>query len=243
MKVELMAITPNAEDVIERACRTCYLSFHRYKPPHSAVELIRKVITKGHHSVLEHASATFRIHGGSRVFTHELVRHRFVSPSQESQRYVCYADKPGRKKTKDYNCIVPDTVAAAQLSENGTQQSAEAAFENVKNQCYQLYEQLLKAGVPPEDARYILPGGTESEIVITANFRELRHMIKLRCHPRAHWEIRRISLKILEIMKKEAPITFADYEIDHESESLRILPDSELEILQKKENQKEVNVK
>ncbi|MCP4631513.1 MAG: FAD-dependent thymidylate synthase [candidate division Zixibacteria bacterium] len=242
MKVDLMAITPDAEDVIERACRTCYLSFHRYKPPHSAVELIRKVISKGHHSVLEHASATFRIQGGSRVFTHELVRHRFVSPSQESQRYVCYADKPDRKKTKDYNCIIPDTVIHAKLSNDGTQESAEEAFAKVRNQCFQLYERLLNAGVPPEDARYILPGGTESEIVITANFRELRHMIKLRCHPRAHWEIRRICLKILEVMKEQAPITFADYEIDYESESIRIIPDSELKILQKKEVRKEIHV-
>ncbi len=64
MQVELMSITPNAEDVIERACRTCYLSFHRYHPPKSTEELIKKVITKGHHSVLEHAMATFRIKGG-----------------------------------------------------------------------------------------------------------------------------------------------------------------------------------
>jgi len=73
--VELMAITPNAEQVIELACRTCYLSFHRFNPPSSTEELIKKIIQKGHHSVLEHAFATFRIKGGSRVFTHELVRH------------------------------------------------------------------------------------------------------------------------------------------------------------------------
>ena len=227
MEVELMAITPNAEDVIERACRTCYLSFHRYKPPSSAGELIRKVIRKGHHSVLEHAVATFRIKGGSRVFTHELVRHRFVSPSQESQRYVCYADKPDRKKTKDYNCIIPDTINVLRISENGTEIDGRDAFLKVQNQCYQLYEQLLAAGVPPEDARYILPGGTESEIVITANYRELRHMITLRCHPRAHWEIRRICLKILEIMKREAPLVFSDFRIDKEAEAAYLEPDEE----------------
>jgi thymidylate synthase (FAD) len=227
MQVELMAITPNAEDVIERACRTCYLSFHRYDPPASTKELIRKVIRKGHHSVLEHAVATFRIKGGSRVFTHELVRHRFVSPSQESQRYVCYADKPGRAKTKDYRCVIPDTVSNVILSGNGTEISGKEAFELVRDKCYQLYEELLSAGVPPEDARYILPGGTESEIVISANFRELRHMLTLRCSPRAHWEIRRICLKILEIMKKEAPITFLDFEIDRETESARLIADDE----------------
>jgi len=104
MKVELMAITPQAEDVIEKACRTCYLSFHRYNPPSSTAELIKKVIQKGHHSVLEHAYATFRIKGGSRVFTHEMVRHRLMSPSQESQRYVEYG------KTKEFEFVIPPTV-------------------------------------------------------------------------------------------------------------------------------------
>ncbi len=113
--VELMAITPDGGDVIERACRTCYLSFHRYDPPNSTEELIQKVIKKRHHSVLEHASATFRIKGGSRVFTHELVRHRFISPSQESQRYVCYADKPNREKTKDYEIVTPPTITQAKM--------------------------------------------------------------------------------------------------------------------------------
>jgi thymidylate synthase (FAD) len=63
--VELMSITPNGEDIIERACRTCYLSFHRYNPPESTKDLIEKIIRKRHHSVLEHASATFRIKGAS----------------------------------------------------------------------------------------------------------------------------------------------------------------------------------
>ncbi len=102
--VELMAITPNAEQVIELACRTCYLSFHRFNPPSSTGELIQKVIQKGHHSVLEHAIATFRIKGGSRVFTHELVRHRLMSPSQESQRYVEYG------KVRDFDVVLPATI-------------------------------------------------------------------------------------------------------------------------------------
>jgi len=122
--VELVHITPNGEDTIERACRTCYLSFHRYDPPRSTEELIKKILRHGHFSVLEHAIATFRVKGGSRVFTHEMVRHRLVSPSQESQRYVCYADRPGdpdaksfkdrpRKKTRDFEVVVPPTVEAA----------------------------------------------------------------------------------------------------------------------------------
>lgn len=217
LSVELMAITPNGEDIIERACRTCYLSFSRYDPPKSAEELIRKVIRKRHHSVLEHASATFRIRGGSRVFTHELVRHRFISPSQESQRYVCYADKPDRQKTKDYEIVTPRTIAGAELPEKAG--SAAESYRTAIANCYGLYEELLDAGVPPEDARYVLPNATVSEIVITANFRELRHFFCVRTNPRAHWEIREIALEMLKIMKKEAPIVFGDFEIDEETKS------------------------
>lgn len=201
-KVELMAITPQAEDVIERACRTCYLSFHRYDPPSSTEELIKKVIKKRHHSVLEHASATFRIKGGSRVFTHEMVRHRLMSPSQESQRYVEYG------KTKEFEFVTPPSIEASSFKDR---------FNKTALELKDFYEEMVKAGVPKEDARYILPNATVSEIVVSANFRELRHIFEVRCVPRAHWEIREICLEMLKIMKKEAPVVFWDFIIDEEN--------------------------
>ncbi|OQX91473.1 MAG: thymidylate synthase (FAD) [candidate division Zixibacteria bacterium 4484_95] len=210
--VTLEKITPGAEDLIERACRTCYLSFHRYDPPKSTEELIKKILRKKHHSVLEHAHATFRIKGGSRVFTHELVRHRFISPSQESQRYVCYADKPGRQKTKDFEFVTPPTFI-------GDDFDFTEKYKKQVDLCYQLYEKMLDAGIPPEDARYILPNGTTSEIVITANFRELRHFFWVRTNQRAHWEIRLIAIEMLKIMKREAPIVFGDFVIDEKNMS------------------------
>ena len=212
VQVMLESITPNAEDLIERACRTCYLSFHRYDPPKSTEELIKKIMRKRHHSVLEHAHATFRIKGGSRVFTHELVRHRLISPSQESQRYVCYADKPGRKKTREFEFVTPPTFI-------GENYDFTSEYDEMVERCYQLYEKMLDSGVPPEDARYILPNSTTSEIVITANFREWRHFIWLRTNPRAHWEIRQIAIEILKILKAEAPIVFWDFIIDEENMS------------------------
>src|SRR3972149_8378988 len=202
MKVELMAITPQAEEVIEKACRTCYLSFHRYNPPSSTAELIKKVIQKGHHSVLEHAYATFRIKGGSRVFTHEMVRHRLMSPSQESQRYVEYG------KTKEFEFVIPPTVENANLKDK---------FRKTALELKDFYEEMVKAGVPKEDASYILPNATVSEIVVSANFRELRHIFEVRCVERAHWEIRQICLEMLKIMKKEAPIVFWDFVIDEKN--------------------------
>jgi len=206
--VELMAITPNAEDVIERACRTCYLSFHRYNPPASTDELIKKVIRKQHHSVLEHAMATFRIKGGSRVFTHELVRHRLMSPSQESQRYVEYG------KTRDFDLVAPPSIKETEYYERYMSLAAETE---------RLYSEMVAAGIPKEDARYILPNGTTSEIVISANLREYRHICMVRCHPRAHWEIRQICLEILRVLKREVPIVFWDYEIDETAQCVKIM--------------------
>jgi thymidylate synthase (FAD) len=201
VNVELMSITPNAEDIIERACRTCYLSFNRYNPPSSTEELIKKVIKKGHHSVLEHALATFRIKGGSRVFTHELVRHRLMSPSQESQRYVEYG------KTKEFEYVVPPSIKNTKFEDK---------FKKLAGETFSLYQEMVKAEIPKEDSRYILPNATTSEIVISANFRELRHIFEVRCVERAHWEIRKICLEMLRIMKKQAPIVFWDFEIDGE---------------------------
>ncbi len=209
-EVTLMAITPNAEDVIERACRTCYLSFHRYDPPASTEDLIKKVIRKKHHSVLEHALATFRIKGGSRVFTHELVRHRLMSPSQESQRYVQYG------KTRDYDVVVPPTIKGSPYYERYLEMVAEAE---------RFYGEMVAADIPKEDARYVLPNGTTSEIVISANLREYRHIFTVRCHPRAHWEIRDICLQMLRILKREVPVVFWDYEIDEENQCLKTTED------------------
>jgi thymidylate synthase (FAD) len=186
------------------ACRTCYLSFHRYDPPKSTQELIKKVIRKGHHSVLEHATATFRIKGGSRVFTHELVRHRLMSPSQESQRYVEYG------KTKEYEFVIPLSVEGTRFKDD---------FKKKALELEKLYSDMVKEGVPKEDARYILPNATVSEIVVSANFRELRHIFEVRCHPRAHWEIREICLEMLKIMKEKAPIVFWDFEIDDKNKT------------------------
>jgi thymidylate synthase (FAD) len=207
MRVELIAITPHAEEVIEDACRTCYLSFHRKNPPESTRELITKILEKQHHSVLEHASATFRVLGASRVFTHEMVRHRFVSPSQQSQRYVNEANA---------EVVVPPSVAA--------HPEAAREFAHVAEEARRAYARLTGLGVPKEDARYLLPGGLVSEIVLSANFREWRHVFEVRCHPRAHWEIRRACLAMLAILKREVPIVFADFTLDEERGVAEIRP-------------------
>lgn len=198
-QVELMAITSNAEDVIERACRTCDSSFHDYNPPFSTSELIKEMIRKKQYSVLEHAMATFRIKGGSRVFTHEMVRHRLISPSGESQRYVQYG------KNRDFDLVVPPEIKKTEFYQR---------YLSLASEAERLYSEMVNADIPKEDARYILPVGTTSEIVISANLREYRHIFEVRCHPQAHWEIRQLCLEMLRILKRETPIVFWDYEID-----------------------------
>jgi len=198
MKVELIAMTPDPEKVIENAGRTCYLSFDRAGPD-SHKRFIRMLVRNGHHTVFEHAVATFRIKGVSRALTHQLVRHRLASFSQQSQRYV---------SEKDFEVVEPDTIR--------NKPEAHEIFEKQIEQARQAYRQLQEMGVKNEDARFVLPNAVCSEIVITANFREWRHIIGLRGAKYAQWEIRRLSLEILKILKENAPAVFEDFDIDPE---------------------------
>jgi len=131
------------------------------------------------------------------TFTHELVRPRLISPSQESQRYGEYG------KTRSFDLILPPTIEQSHFHDR--------------------YVEMAAGDIPGEDARYILPGGTTSKIVISANFRKFRHIFRIRRHPRVSREIRRICLRMLEIMKKEAPIVFNDFQIDHETDSAMLV--------------------
>lgn len=201
MHVELIAITPDAEAVIEQAGRTCYRS---RSGPDSKKNFIRKIIENGHHSVLEHAYATFRVTGVSRSFTHQLVRHKLCAFSQRSQRYV---------NEKNFAFVEPESIA-----ENT---EAHRLFEDFMAKAKDAYCKLQKLGIKNEDARFVLPNAVQSEIVISCNFRELRHIFCVRCNRHAQWEIREISLQMLGIMKKEAPSVFEDFVIDEETATAR----------------------
>lgn len=203
MKVELLAVTPNAEKLIEDAGRTAYLSFEKQKRG-SEKKFIKMLIKSGHLSVLEHAWATFRIKGGSRAFTHQLVRHRLCSYTQQSQRYV---------DEHEFNYIEPVAVRS--------NKEAHTLFIDFMNRAKEIYAELQKLGIKNQDARFVLPNAVESEIVVTANFREWRHIIELRGSPDAQWEIRRVAIEILKILKKHAPTIFDDFEINKENEVIK----------------------
>ncbi len=197
--VTLLAITPNAEKLIEEAGRTCYLSLDKITEG-SETNFIRRCIKNGHHSILEHASASFRVLGASRAFTHQMVRHRLASFSQQSQRYV---------NEEEFNFIIPPSIA-----ENS---QATAIFTDFMEHARITYKKLRELAIKKEDARFVLPNALESQIVISANFREWRHIFSLRLAKAAQWEIRSVCMQMLKILQKEAPSVFGDFIIDEAS--------------------------
>lgn len=198
MEVELLAITPDAERLIEAAGRTCYDTGDR-AGAETAEPFIQMLIRRGHTSVLEHASATFRLRGVSRALTHQLVRHRLASYSQRSQRYV---------SEKGFAYVTPPAIA--------TREAAREVFKEAVESARVAYEKLIALGIHREDARFLLPNATATEIVITANFREWRHILELRGHPSAQWEIRELAVRVGKTLKAAAPATFRDFVVDEE---------------------------
>ncbi len=199
MNVELLYHTPDPERAIATAARLCYApvgaaELMETMPPERVQSVLSTIMSSGHFSTLEHASYTFAIDGVSRALTHQLVRHRIASFNQQSQRYV--------KFTGDISVVKPGSVSG--------NAEAEAVFDEAIAAAVGAYHKLLDAGVPAEDARYLLPHAAESKIVVTMNVRELLHFFSLRCCNRAQWEIREMSRRMLELARPTAPFIFMD---------------------------------
>jgi len=194
MNVKLLSYTKDADAICAAAGRSCYSE----KP---AVELmgmkdpektLSNIVGLGHHSVLEHAVFTFSVDGVSRALTHQLVRHRIASFSQQSQRYV---------SLKEPTYVIPETVKADEASL--------LLYEEMMKKIWDAYA-VLSETVPAEDARYLLPNGCTTNITITMNARELRHFFSLRCCERAQWEIREMAERMLALCKEVSPVIFKD---------------------------------
>lgn len=199
MQVELLYHTPDPERAIATAARLCYApvgasELMETMPPERVESVLSTIMKSGHFSTLEHVSYTFAIDGVSRALTHQLVRHRLASFNQQSQRYVKFKDGLATVK--------PVTVA-----EN---EEASALFDEAIEAAVSAYTKLLEAGIPAEDARYLLPNAAETKIVVTMNVRELLHFFELRCCNRAQWEIRELAQKMLELVRPTAPYVFLD---------------------------------
>ena len=183
MKIELLSITHDAEKLIEIAGRISHLSYNN-QTEDSQRTFVKKMVKLGHLSVLEHAYATFKISGISRACSHQLVRHRLCSFTQQSQRYV---------DESNFEYVEPDSIRK--------NSDAHELFCNFMQNSKQVYAKLIELGIEKEDARYVLPNATQTQIVITANFREWRHIIELRGDINSQWEIRRVVIEILKIFE------------------------------------------
>ena len=196
MMVKLVRHTPEPERTVAMSARLCYspigaAQLEEKISDEQAANLVRKLVSMGHLSTLEHVTFTFAIEGVSRVLTHQLVRHRNASYSQQSQRYV---------KEHDFETIVPASIAS--------KPEAKAKFDKLMTEIQAMYDEFIALDIPAEDARYILPNATETKIVCTFNARSLLNFFSLRCCTRAQWEIRALANEMLRQCQAVAPVIF-----------------------------------
>lgn len=205
LKVTLLSHTPGPERAVAAAGRLCYSSstaaaLAEQMTDEEVGKLIRLLVNSGHLSTFEHASFSFGVDGISRACSHQLVRHRLASYSQQSQRYVPFSGESG--------FIVPPGIAE--------EPEALAVFEEAMRSAREAYDRLVAIGEQrglgketiQEDARFVLPNAAETRIVVTMNARELRHFFQVRCCRRAQWEINRLAWTMLFLVKAAAPLLF-----------------------------------
>jgi len=195
MNVTLIGWTSNPEKLPAMAAT---LTHSKIKPQELAKKsdkelsaVLKQVLDLGHTSVIEHASFTFAISDVSRSLTHQLVRHRIASYSQQSQRYV--------------NLTEPSYVIPPTIEKN---KKMKKAYEDTMRVIWQQYNKLLEMDIPAEDARYVLPNATFTNIMVTMNARSLLNFFELRCCLHAQWEIRMLANKMLAEVRKVAPVIF-----------------------------------
>ena len=202
---------PQATDIMlypkltELFGRTCYKSEDKITPT-SAEKFCRMLIRRGHESVLEHLSVTVRV-VCDRSTSHQIVRHRLNSFSQESQRYCDYG-KVKSRKVDDGNdgqaklkVICPPKIVEAGLL---------VPWQAFVSAAYQMYQRLRGEGIPPEDARSVLPNAPKTEIVWTCNIRQWRWVFTQRCSKHAQWQVRGLMTELLGQLHMHAPVLFGD---------------------------------
>ncbi len=205
LKVILLHYTPQPEEVVALAAKLCY-------SPADLASLKKKIKTKdqkgfvetlmkiGHISPVEHASFTFAIEGISRACSHQLVRHRLASYSQQSQRYI--------REATGFHYIIPPTIKE--------DRELKKLFKDFMAQAQHVYEEIVKRlherGIEGElanqDARFVLPNAVDTKMMVTMNARELLHFFRMRCCYRSQWEIRQVAEAMLRLCQKVAPTIF-----------------------------------
>lgn len=188
---------------IERAGRTCYKSEDKISPSSSA-KFVENIIRIGHESVIEHEKITVRIIC-DRGVSHEIVRHRIASYSQESTRYCNYSNNKFGHQIAVIEPFFWNKNNEADKRKYKIWEKAMLATEKA-------YLELIDAGATPQEARSVLPNSLKTEIVVTMNIREWRHFFKLRTSKAAHPQMREIACPLLDSFKKHIPIIFDDIE-------------------------------
>jgi thymidylate synthase (FAD) len=205
LKVILLAHTPEPEKTIAMAAKLCYSpsDIGNLKEKIASKDqrgFVEKLMNMGHMSPIEHASFTFAVEGISRACSHQLVRHRLASYSQQSQRYV--SEEAG------FDYVIPETIKG--------DKELEKYFADFMAKCQKSYNHIVKKlnrkGIKGEaanqDARFVLPNACETKIMMTMNARELLHFFRQRCCNRAQWEIRAMAVEMLRLVKGIAPTVF-----------------------------------
>ncbi len=226
LKVKLISTTQDPISVIYASCKQCYSAnfagdiFDEAVNDHSAlpkqIDFIERIMASGHQSPLEHVNFTFAIEGVSRACTHQLVRHRLASYSQQSQRYV---------KEKDFDYVIPPSIRK--------DEKLLTLFENFMKECQKRYDEIVNAFKEKnisgekayQDTRFILPNAAETKIVVTMNIRELMHFFSVRCCTRSQWELRNLANSMLEKAQEKLPVVFG--RLGAKCESLGYCPEGD----------------
>lgn len=186
--------------LVEQAGRTCYKTEDKIKEG-SAEEFVRNILKRGHEAVIEHASLTVRFIC-DRGVSHEIVRHRLAAYCQESTRYCNYS--------KDRFCGEITVIKPSTFDKNTP------VYNIWKRSCQMAetaYFDLLGEGCTPQEARSVLPNSLKTEVVMTADMREWRHFIRLRCAPAAHPDMRVVAGLLFDLLKSTYPVFFEDIEV------------------------------
>ena len=193
--VHLIAKPENMLKTVYTACRTCYSAdtpfeiYNSTDDKEKMLKLIERVISSGHYSTIEHIQVSFSISNISRACSHQFVRHRHISFSQKSQRYV--------KEKGQFDYLIPPTIAR--------DEELKAKFESFMDEISKLYCEFTEAGIPAEDARAVLPNAAATSMVASLNLRELIHIANLRLCTRAQYEIRCMVKAMCDAIIAEEP--------------------------------------
>lgn len=189
---------------IEKIGRVCYKSEDRITQD-SAEKFIANILKRGHESVIEHESVTVKVIC-DRGVTHEIVRHRVASYSQESTRYCNYS----KDKFQNQLSVIDLSTGFSYDLDNLADSKKYQIWRDAMEASERYYFQMLEAGASPQEARSVLPNSLKTELVMTMNLREWRHFFRLRIDGGAHPQMRELAILILEVFKEKLPVFFQD---------------------------------